>query len=178
MQKREGEGGIGRKLRLQALSGSRGRRSRVVATLQEELESLVRKPERETPLGPTAQGRRTEGKTHQQSALLGMLARIRGVIPRAKPATPCRSRMIRNASPIPRAFRIVASSEDPRVWRRGLADVQRSRDGCCDGSSDAPCGDVGDRGVDAGGVERVPAKAKRQYEPAEENRGAAHLRYS
>lgn len=61
-----------------------------------------------------------EGRTDQQSALLGMLARTRGVIPRVNPATPCRSRMIRNASPIPRAFRIVASSEDPRVWRRVL----------------------------------------------------------
>lgn len=51
----------------------------------------------------------------QQRALLGMLVRIRGDMPRAKPAAPCRSQMMRAASPMPRAFLIAASSDEPRV---------------------------------------------------------------
>lgn len=51
----------------------------------------------------------------QHSAFDGILVNIRGVMPRANPAAPCRSQMMRAASLMPRAFRIAASSDDPRV---------------------------------------------------------------
>ncbi len=51
-------------------------------------------------------------------AVLGATVKTLGNIPLLNPLNPSRSLMIRKASAIPRAFRILGSVEDPRVWSR------------------------------------------------------------
>jgi len=49
-------------------------------------------------------------------AVDGATVITRGPIPLLNPFQPSRSRIIRSASAIPFAFRILSSVDDPRVW--------------------------------------------------------------
>lgn len=67
-------------------------------------------------------------------AVEGATVMTRGPIPLLRPFQPSRSRMMRSASLIPLAFRILSSVDDPRVWSRVCGQVSTE-------ITDEPCGE-------------------------------------
>ena len=159
-----------------------------MATLEEEPETLVREPcERSLDQSQKNRIRQLGSPERYESRKLTAqrVTRHVGEHPRSETAREAHQPLslvddperVRESSRVPD---LCLGREAARLQER-LADVERGRDGCGDGTRDPASSDVGNRRVSVGRVDLVPEQrvvSRRVRRLREEGLGSAYLMYS